>query len=211
MNLDWANLFLAGVAAFLGWYSGRAAERRAYRLGATTFTADWHRDLRTWASDAIDVLSESTYAVPSHNVTAQLSPELSRASRARLSALVDRGRFFLPNYNHDEIGTDRPLAYRGLRHPAIDLLVAAHDVLENGVNLDGFTSQRHALVTIRREFVSQIQEILDPRSQNRTIAEIITAAHPDPRERRTALERLNSRQHPGLSETLPGQSHAEGH
>jgi hypothetical protein len=54
--------------------------------------AEWRRDFRDWASEAIDILSEASYLCSEPD----RSEELLHC-RFRLSALIDRGRFFLPN------------------------------------------------------------------------------------------------------------------
>lgn len=180
-----------GVAAgLLGWFTGRRAERRNYRLGASAFTADWHRDLRSWASEGVDSLSRGVYCASRSASSTQMSAVVRDECCSNLSALVDRGRFFLPNYNPDEVGLDKPSAFRGFRHPAIDFLVAAHDVVEDPARASAFSSQRDALIAIKREFVSEIQDLLDPRSRNKAVAKLIKATRADPAEKRTALERL---------------------
>jgi hypothetical protein len=189
-DFDAANVAIAGLAALLGWYTGRTAERRAYRLGASSFAADWYRDLRTWASEAIDVLSEAIEAAAGNDASDPGLPAVFTAGCPRLSALIDRGRFFLPNYAPDDFGRQKPPAFRGLRHPAVDYLVAGYNVMKHGDVPQAFKSQRDALVEIKRQFVSHVQEILDPREQNRTIAEIIKSTRADPSEKKTALERL---------------------
>jgi hypothetical protein len=46
---------LTGFAGFTAFY----AATRLNRLRATTVAADWLRDLRAWASEAIDVLAQA--------------------------------------------------------------------------------------------------------------------------------------------------------
>jgi hypothetical protein len=83
--------------------------------------AAWMRDLRDWASEAIDVLSEVVYASDDKQ-----DPSSSDVRRyiPQLSALIDRGRFFLPNLlpNKDtrQDHSDKPRAFQGLRHGTLD-------------------------------------------------------------------------------------------
>jgi hypothetical protein len=109
-----------------------------------------------------------------------------------LSALIDRGRFFIPNHLPETVGPGKPSAFRGLRHPALDYLVAAERLLAGPASdLSGvFPSAQAALVSMKRHFVSQIQEILDPRTQNKAIAKRIRASRGDTSDTRSAFERM---------------------
>jgi hypothetical protein len=201
MDTNLAALVVAAIAAILGWVVGHRTERAQagqYRVTAAGFAADWFRDLRTWASEAIDVLSEAGYCASGGGDPTPMDTAIRLRCRHRLSALIDRGRFFIPNYVPDEVGTNKPVAFRGLRHPAIDYLVAAENVLAHpdAKTLGNFPSQRVALTEIKRQFVSEIQEILDPRTQNKAIADLLRVTAGDSKDSRSALERLNSRQYP---------------
>ena len=127
---------------------------------------------------------------------------LTLRCRHRLSSLIDRGRFFIPNYVPDEVGVEKPAAFRGLRHPALDLLVAAEQLLAGADRqlLKQCPSLRAARVQIKREFVSHVQEILDPRAQNAELAALIRSTRGDPKDKRTALERLAQRDHRDFSD-----------
>ncbi|HMV33390.1 MAG TPA: hypothetical protein PKA50_14830, partial [Gemmatimonadales bacterium] len=151
-----------------------------YKLSASSAAADWLRDLRTWASEAIDVLAEAAY----HSPRADTPPPADTASflktcRCRLSALIDRGRLLLPNQQEAEVGTHKPHAYKGLRHPSLDALVAAERILGGDMKPAGFPDRKAALIGLRREFVSSIQAIIDPHSFNREIARLLTTTADD--------------------------------
>lgn len=144
-----------------------AAQRRQAAFNAA---ADWRRDMSAWAAGAIDVLSEAVEFWDS-------DAEGSRAARLsdcsfRLSSMIDRGRLFLPNVRENEYGVNKPVAYRGFRHHALDPLVAATLVLSTG-RTGAFTDGRFALIAMRREFVSAIHQILDPRGFNQQVAEMV--------------------------------------
>jgi hypothetical protein len=139
----------------------------------------WLRDLRAWASEAIDVLSEAIYA---WNETEGISANDKSRFIYRLSALIDSGRFFLPNVANEPINEDKtdalPAAYQGYRHTALDPLVAAIDVIEHAR-----PGAREVLWELRREFVSIIYLILDPAQHNRRISKRIRSS----RQRVSAL------------------------
>jgi hypothetical protein len=204
MDTSIAAALIAGLAALLGWLGGIQTERNSkshLKLRASAFASDYFRDLRAWASEAIDVLSEAAYCAPGRNDKQPIDPVICVRCRHRLSALIDRGRFFIPNYSADEVGVEKPPAFRGLRHPALDLLVAAEQLLAGTDRqlLKRFPSLRGALVQIKREFVSRIQELLDPKAQNAEVAALIRSTRGDPKDKRTALERLAQGEHPDLS------------
>lgn len=205
MDVSIAEALIAALSLAVAWYLGMRVERSSadqYRLSASAFASDWFRDLRGWASEAIDVLSEAAYAAPGRRDTDPMGQDSRHGCRHRLSALIDRGRFFIPNYTPDKVGLHKPPAFRGIRHPALDYLVAAEQVLSDAEPeyIDRFGSARGALIAIKREFVSEIQEILDPRSQNRAIADLIKHSRGDITDTRSALQRLTAREHPDYSD-----------
>ena len=164
------------IGLIVGVVMSRRAERIAtnqHQVEAAAFARDWYADLRSWAAEAIDVLSEAIY-LSEVQATPPPKVDLLRC-RHRLSALIDRGRFFLPNQRTGEYGQDKPPAFRGLRHTGLDPLVAAERVL--GGTLGTFPSAAKALVAMKREFVSCIYRILAPEDHNKDIASMIVATH----------------------------------
>jgi hypothetical protein len=180
MDMSLAQLLGAGLGAVLGWLVAFASYRASlaqYRLSASSAAADWLRDLRTWASEAIDVLAKAAYESPKgdSDPKSQHTATLN-ACRFQLSALIDKGRLFLPNEQETVLGSHKPRAYRGLRHPALDALVAAERILGGDADLGSFPDRKTALIGLRREFVSTVQSILDPQSYNREIARLLRLA-----------------------------------
>jgi len=92
VDLSLADVLVAGLAAILGWF----VASRSYRLDAATAAADWIRDLRAWANEAIDVLAEAAYHSP-RGENGPVSDAVLKQCRWQLSALIDRGRLLLPN------------------------------------------------------------------------------------------------------------------
>jgi len=184
MTHDFSELLIAAIAGAIAGFTGLAAYYAASiqnRLTATNVAADWMRDLRSWASEAVDVLSESEHLVDreSFRPDDEAPSEGITRCQIRLSALIDRGRFFLPNEVDNCHGTHEPIAYRGFRHATLDPLVAAYRILQGKANLHSFSTRTEAINGVKREFVSSVQEILDPRSSNKTVATIIRNSHSD--------------------------------
>ncbi|MBL7952061.1 MAG: hypothetical protein JNM62_10105 [Flavobacteriales bacterium] len=158
------------VFGIVGWWAGRHERRVArenFELSAAQAASQWLSDIRVWAAEAVDVLSEAQY-----RSSDTLSEEVLRTCKHRLSALVDRGRFFLPNRRYPGFPQlDKHEAYRGSRHAALDPLVAAINVLDGTIGSHKDTSS--ALEAMRREFVSRIQSILSPEAVNQQVVELV--------------------------------------
>ena len=171
MEFTLAGPLATGIGALLGWFIAR----RSYRLGSSSAISQWRREIRSWADEAIGVLAKA-----GHSTTK--SGEVAKAEidgyRVDLSSLVDRGRFLLPNEQEEKIDIHKPCAYRGLRHRSLDALMAAHQVLGHDFSVDGFPNKETALFQIRREFVSVIQAIIEPRDVNREIARLRRSSYP---------------------------------
>ncbi|MEO7996800.1 MAG: hypothetical protein ABI852_05110 [Gemmatimonadaceae bacterium] len=163
-------------AAGVSWMAANRSDKstaRQQRLATHAAVAEWSRDLREWASQCVDVLSEASYTCHHHDESGVDCLSQLRECRYRISALVDRGRFFLPNQSAEGIGATNPTAYRGYRHAALDPLVAAERVMSGEVGAGKYQSRELALIEMRRVFVSAIQEILGPESNNKEIARMI--------------------------------------
>lgn len=171
--MDLPNFTLSAIALLVSLVAYRAALHQN-RLSASAVGADWIRDLRGWASEAVDVLAEASYASMQAEHDAAAAARV--AHRCRLSALIDRGRFLLPNGRDDEYGSHKARAYRGLRHQALDALVAAEQVLARSIPMGAFPTEEDALIGLRREFVSIVQAIIDPQSYNHDVARILRLA-----------------------------------
>jgi len=166
------------TAAFAVVEAKRAMDLAAAEQRHASFNtvAEWRRDLREWAAEASEVLSEATYVCGDLAEESEHYRAQTFSCRHRLSSIIDRGRFFLPNIRKDEYGADKPFAYRGYRHSALDPLVAAERVLSTGY-LGAFTDRKHALIAMKREFISSIQKILDPERHNHEVARMIREGH----------------------------------
>jgi hypothetical protein len=158
---DLGAVTVAGAALAIAWYFGKRAE---------IALANWLQELRSWASEAINVLAEARAATKREfNPTS----ETQLQHVYRLSALVDRGRFYLPNEPRDQDDSHKPFAYRGNRHAALDPLMGAIRVLDGTEHAEDPSEH---LWELQREFVSEVYRILRPDHQNRTIARMIRSS-----------------------------------
>ena len=157
--------------------SQELAEETA-RLQALDWTTQYFEGVRAWASTATDTISELIHLAHVENDSERRNHWNS--VRARLSALIDQGRWHFPNERENEIGLHKPPAYRGSRQNILDWLVWAYDAYPqppghfrtgNGDTLNSNSYDR--AVKCQREFVSEIQRVLDPRERESRVAETL--------------------------------------
>src|SRR4051794_14260704 len=128
MSSDIVNLTLSSLALALSFVAYRATLFQN-RFSASSLGAGLIRGPRGWASEAVDLLAEASYSCAADAREEGGHHVEHHPCRSRLSALIDRGRFLLPNERDGEYGSHKPRAYRGLRHQALDALVAAEQIL----------------------------------------------------------------------------------
>lgn len=112
---------------------------------------DYANDLLRWHGEVVGVLQSLRLADAEF---AGRNVEL-----ARLSALIEQGRFFFPNIDRDDgFGDDKPPAYRGYRNLALDFLVAYYNIMSSGKSA-GRDEQAEIL---QRHFTSVVFELVRP-------------------------------------------------
>lgn len=191
MDPTLAGVLVAGLGTLLAWaVAARAAQisrkqtevalaqtrvaEEQSQLAASALASEWFAQFRVWASEAIDVLSESVYECPADGGPRLPQQDAAvRHCRQRLSALIDRGRLFAPNIAAAGVGDDKPSAYQGFRHGILDPLVAVERVLDGIADVSHFDSPRKAVVHAKREFVSRVQAVLQPRSEIEQVAQLL--------------------------------------
>jgi len=88
------------------------------------------------------------------------------AAMAKLSALIEQGRFYFPNVDKgDGFGSDKPSAYAGYRDIALEFLVYSYYTIQRE---NAHKYIRH-LEQLQRLFTSHIFNILEPRKHNSQI------------------------------------------
>ena len=175
-------LFSASVAlitststAVFAWLNYKR-EKLNQRIQYTTLKQQYFAGLRTWADQLSDLLSEAVHL-------SELDParcpdgsyfEHRNKLRTSISSLIDRGRWFFPNLQTEEVGHSKEKAFRGYRQETLNSLVAAYDVVTALDYTDGVSNRplRQKLVDAKRVFVSQIQEVLAPAQRDREFEEI---------------------------------------
>ena len=94
------------------------------------------------------------------------TPEDRASDLANLSSLIEQGRFFFPNIDRkDNLGHEKPIAYRGYRNLALDFLVASYNLFHEPL------SERRAAEAelLQRYFTSIVFEIVSPEKRLKAI------------------------------------------
>ena len=95
-------------------------------------------------------------------------------SRAKVSALIDRGRLFFPN-RPSKIGhgADKEAGYQGHRQPALDALVAAYDLIDkSGLAPGPDRAAIDELIKLRRAYVAEVFKVVDPVRRGMALKEL---------------------------------------
>ncbi|MGB0506333.1 MAG: hypothetical protein ACPGGK_09060 [Pikeienuella sp.] len=121
-------------------------------------------DIIHWAADVTGLLSQMAELtmVQSDDVTWRRDWHLLRH---QLTAKIDVGRLYFPNYAADMVNLEKPPAYRGVRQSVIDHLVWAYDAFSEYAatsNETDMTALRGRLISEKRQFISEIQTHIDP-------------------------------------------------
>ena len=161
----------------------RVSENRRRKLEVATHLQEYYGGIRNWGEQVIEKLTEAVFLCeldPQKMECGQFF-ERRRQMRADLSSLLDKGRFYLPNTNQDVVGLWKPGAYRGLRQAALSRLNCGYELVE-ALNYERHEPNkpiRQQIVDVKREFTSEIQDVLDIRKTSneiRRLAEEIRSA-----------------------------------
>lgn len=165
------------VGVFTAWLSSRTVEKisaQQSEISAHATAEAWLAEVRQWAAQAIDIMNDGSYgckiADPGEPTTAESA---LRDCRRRISSIIDQGRYFFPNQRRDEYGLEKPMAFRGYRHAALDPLVAFERLIGKRRDITDFANYDSAIVHLRREFVSRVFRVLSPETHNEQIARLI--------------------------------------
>lgn len=157
---QWASVALAALALAFSVVSTAISYWLVLRQNALayqTFLNDKTQEISAWAAKVLDVLARMHEILMEGKAAVDHQPLL-----AELSSLIDVGRWYFPNYDHELIGTDKPHAYRGVRQYLLDVCVYAYDLFRDssyGI-VPGAASE---MTRYRREFVSEMQLAINPR------------------------------------------------
>ena len=171
---QWLALMSAVLAISSFLLNLRLVSRQEKR-NATNLKLAHDSDIISWSDDVIGLLADAQEALAEKGVSygdAEFAARRS-AARARLSALIDRGRLFFPNRADATHGADKEVGYQGHRQPVLDVLVEAYATLDKSGNGPGPDRQAgEALRKQRRLFVAEVFKTVDPVRRGETLKEL---------------------------------------
>ena len=161
-NSDLLSNFISGLALVISSMLAifYIMDRRRSKF---IFEDDYSNQIMGWYSEVIEVLMLLKLNLKSRN-------RINANDLAKLSSLIERGRFFFPNFNKgDSYGCTKPIAYRGYRNLALDFLVALYN-LYSSPRYPGKDVSNASILC--QHFTSIIFEILRPKDKLNIIRSI---------------------------------------
>lgn len=153
---------IALSSAFVSWYFAKRSAKRTDKALELQYLSK----IYDWSKDVINTLSE---ACSLGIFDPERMPEgyffMKRCEvYTKLSSLLDQGQLFFPNYDIP-FGKEKPTAYQGIRREILDPIKDAVILVEkmNYLKKDNNESLSKELKNKKRDFVSEIQNVIGPR------------------------------------------------
>lgn len=167
--------FITSVVAYRSADKSQAKSEELARRNAALLESQTTLDHQAWADEYFREITHwacevSTAISAAIHISGRNDEDRKLNALITLSACIDMGRWYFPNKFHDEQGKNKEPAFRGVRQPILDWVVRAYDILD-GRTANG--NERSALVECQRQFVSCIQQRLDPRSREKIVNRIL--------------------------------------
>lgn len=202
---EWIAIVSAALA-ILSFLFNWAVVRRQTALQSESLKGQLDANVLDWGSEAMDVLTDCVWLACNRgaSIPAEEFAREHARSRAKLSAIIDKGRLFFPNRVTATKGEGKARAFRGGRPFVLNPLVFAFFELDtlDPAESSPATDAGDFLVACRREFVSELQHHLDPRRRRETLRRLglshdkMEESYDDSLELALKLEA----RHPGLLE-----------
>lgn len=157
---------VSATISFIALVRTRVSEEKRRKLEVAAHLQQYYSGVRAWSEQVIQKLTDAVFLC-------ELDPERNqdefferrRQMRADLSALLDNGRLYLPNTHHEVVGLWKPGAYRGLRQNALNHVTRGYELVEelDHKKHEPNKPKRQQLIDVKRQFTSEIQDVLDIR------------------------------------------------
>ncbi|MEM9726140.1 MAG: hypothetical protein AAF909_11845 [Pseudomonadota bacterium] len=157
------------IAAISVWINIRVVNRQI-DLQTEELRAAVDMEKTRWLGDALAVFAEAEAVCLTDRETAIATGTHLRLAQ-RFSILADQGRISFPNLRPEDRGRENPEAYQGIRQPAINAVILAHDVMQGLAELGGAdgAAVQTLLFDCRRVLVSEVQRSVDPRRREQAL------------------------------------------
>jgi hypothetical protein len=163
------DLAAAAIAVIALYFSIRA--RRGQRqLSVEALRLARDNDIIQWSNSAINTIVAVEFLLRGvlRGVGTGSFAVLRDECLSKLSASIDKGRLYFPNFEHDSHGAEKEAAFRGIRQPILDRLVEIYDLVKDiDANVaNQIEAVRQPLMSKKRAFVSEVQSAVDPRRRH---------------------------------------------
>jgi len=154
------------------YYKTRKEVRHNQGITLISTIRQFNSDLRKWADEVIEQMTIAVFLCdldPSKDEKVFFSKR--HELRHKLSTLLDRGKFFLPNVDKDKHGQHKESAYRGFRSTTLDYVLECQNLVGelNYKNQQPNILLRQKIVDMKKKFVSALSDELDPQQFEREI------------------------------------------
>ncbi len=170
----WAALSASKKTQELSEQANQYAET-SVKLSARSWSDQYYQGLTDWANQVTNHISMAIHLVDL-KCEGQSDEAFIKAqwfeTKTALSALLDRGRWYLPNIIPEKYGQHKERAYRGKRKPAMNRVCYAYNAIKSYESLKK-QQTREELVRHQRRFVSEIQTLLNPRKRVNEINSVL--------------------------------------
>ena len=155
------------VLSYKAFVRAGVSEAKRRELEVATLVQEYYGGIRIWSEQVVEKLTAAIFLCeldPERMEHGQFF-ELRHQMRADLSSLLDKGRLYLPNTSEEVVGLGKPGAYRGLRQAVLNCLHRGYELVEslNYQKHEPNKSMRKQIVDVKREFTSEMQDVLDIR------------------------------------------------
>lgn len=159
----------AVIAAFSVLMNIRVVSRQI-ALQSEEVRATVDAEKSAWLGETLEVFADAEAACLWNPAEAARSGDHLRLAQ-RFSILADKGRISFPNLRPDDRGANNPEAYQGLRQPAINAVILAHDLMQALPSIAETPGERlqSVLFECRRVLVSEVQRSVDPRRREQAL------------------------------------------
>lgn len=161
---------LSALIAAISVYLNIRVVNRQLALQTEEVLAAVDAEKTVWLRETLDVFAEAE-ALVLNGAEAACREGAHKRLAARFSVLADQGRISFPNLRPGDRGQENPEAYQGVRQPAINAVILAHDLVQALPGLSQHPSEmvQELLFDCRRVLVSEVQRSVNPRRRSQAL------------------------------------------
>ncbi|MFY7927841.1 MAG: hypothetical protein ACOVS5_03130 [Oligoflexus sp.] len=177
----WISAVVAIASAVLASRSSRDADKyqeqaslallKQNQLRERQWAEQYFADVRDWANEVCAAIAEALHLSRYPEIASD--PNNRLWIEAKISRLLDTGRWYFPNHWSDDYGKNKEPAYRGIRQPILEYVFQAYNATHAMEQRDACKKSLSQLVAAQRGFVSEVQNVLDPRRREAEVKRVL--------------------------------------